>query len=152
VLHRFFAAACALAAASSLDAQSIADLSTTPASPGEWTYSQAADGSEAVFKDANSTPLLWLRCTRATREVSVARPAAAPTSTINIWTSTTIQSLPATYNSATGRVSVGKYAFEPLFDAMAFSRGRIGVSVGGGAPVVVPPWEEVARVIEDCRV
>ena len=152
-----FAAALALIAASSLPAQSIApqriaDLTTTPALPGDWVYSQGADGSEAVFKDASSTPLLWLRCTRVTREVSVSRPASAAAATLNIWTSTTQQSLPATYNAATGRVSFGKYAFDPLFDAMAFSRGRIGVSVGSEAPVVVPPWEEVARVIEDCRV
>jgi hypothetical protein len=146
------AAAFALTAASSLHAQSIADLTTTPTLPGEWTYAQAADGSEAIYKDANSTPQLWLRCTRVTREVSVARPASAAASTINIWTSTTQQSLSATYNAQAGRVSFGKYAFDPLFDAMAFSRGRIGVSVGSDAPIIVPPWEEVARVIEDCRV
>jgi hypothetical protein len=146
------AAAFALTAASSLHAQSIADLTTTPTLPGEWTYAQAADGSEAIYRDANSTPQLWLRCTRVTREVSVARPASAAASTINIWTSTTQQSLPATYNAQAGRVSFGKYAFDPLFDAMAFSRGRIGVSVGSDAPIIVPPWEEVARVIEDCRV
>jgi hypothetical protein len=146
------AAAFALATGSTLHAQSIADLTTTPTLPGEWTYAQAADGSEAVFKDANSNPQLWLRCTRTTREMSIARPASAAASTLNIWTSTTQQSLPATYNAQTGRVSFGKYAFDPLFDAMAFSRGRIGVAVGSDAPVVVPPWEEVARVIEDCRV
>jgi hypothetical protein len=147
-----FAAAFALAAASSVHAQAIADLSTTPTLPGEWTYSQSADGSEAVFKDANSTPQLWLRCTRIAREVTISRPATAAASILNIWTSTTQQSLPATYEAQTGRVSFSKWAFEPLFDAMAFSRGRIGVSVGSDAPVVVPPWEEVARVIEDCRV
>jgi hypothetical protein len=151
-MRLIIAAALALTAASSLQAQAIADLTTTPTQPGEWAYSQAADGSEAVFKDANAIPQLWLRCTRATREVSVARPATAAASVINIWTSTTSQSVPATYNAATGRVSFGKYAFEPLFDAMAFSRGRIGVAVGSDAPVTVPPWEEVARVIEDCRV
>ena len=145
-------AAFALTAASSLPAQSIADLTTTPTTAGEWVYSQATDGSEAVFRDANSNPQLWLRCTRLTREVSISRPATAPASVLNIWTSTTQQSLPASYNGQTGRVSFSKWAFEPVFDAMAFSRGRIGVSVGSAAPIVVPPWEEVARVIEDCRV
>jgi len=147
-----FAAAFALTAASSLNAQSIADLTTVPTLPGEWVYSQATDGSEAVFRDANSNPQLWLHCTRLTREVTVARPATAPASVVNIWTSTTQQSLPASYNAQTGRVSFSKWAFEPVFDAMAFSRGRIGVSIGSDAPIVVPPWEEVARVIEDCRV
>jgi hypothetical protein len=147
-----FAAALALIAASSLNAQSIADLTTTPAAAGEWVYSSAADGSEAVFRDANSNPQLWLHCTRVTREVTMSRPATAAAATLNIWTSTTQQSLPASYDARTGRVSVSKWAFEPLWDAMAFSRGRIGVSAGGGAPIVAPPWEEVARVVEDCRV
>jgi hypothetical protein len=147
-----FAAAFALIAASPLYAQALADLATTPTLPGEWSYTQAPDGSEAVFKDANSAPQLWLHCTRVTREVTVSKPASAAASAINIWTSTTSQTLPASYNAATARVSFSKYAFDPLFDAMAFSRGRIGVAVGSSAPVVVPPWEEVARVIEDCRV
>jgi len=147
-----FAAALALTAASSLNAQSIADLTTTPTVAGEWVYSQATDGSEAVFKDANSNPQLWLHCTRVTRQVTVSRPASAPASTLNIWTSTTQQSLPASYDAQTGRVSLSKWAFEPLWDAMAFSRGRIGVAVGSDAPIVVPPWEEVARLVEDCRV
>jgi hypothetical protein len=151
-MKRFLAAAFALIASTPLGAQQIADLATVPPVPGEWSYAPAAGGSEAVFRNANGTPLLWLRCTRVTREVSVARPAAAAASTINVWTSSTVQSLPASYDARSGRVSFGKWAFDPLFDAMAFSRGRIGVVAGGEAPLVVPPWEEVARVIEDCRV
>jgi hypothetical protein len=151
-MRRSVAAAFALAAASSLHAQAIADLTTAQTLPGEWSYSQAADGSEAIFKDASATPQLWLRCTRATREITVSRPAAAAAQSINIWTSTTSQSLPASYDAATGRVSFSKWAFDPLFDAMAFSRGRIGVALGAQPPLVVPPWEEIARVIEDCRV
>lgn len=147
-----FAAALALTAASQLGAQALADLTTVPPLPGEWTYSMAADGSEAVFKDANANPQLWLRCTRVTREVTISRPASAAANVLNVWTSTTAQTVPASYNAATARVSFSKYAFDPLFDAMAFSRGRIGVAVGSGAPLIVPPWEEVARVIEDCRV
>ena len=144
-----FAAALALAAASSLQAQ---DLATAVPLPGDWTYSQAADGSEAIFSDANSNPQLWLRCTRVTREVTVSRTASAAAPAINIWTSTTSQAVPATFNPANSRLSFSKYAFDPLFDAMAFSRGRIGFTVGAQPPLIVPPWEEVARVIEDCRV
>jgi hypothetical protein len=43
-------------------------------------------------------------------------------------------------------------AYDPLLDAMASSRGRIGISASGLAALVVPPWAEVGRVIEDCRV
>ena len=144
-----FAAAFALTTASTLQAQ---DLTTAVPLPGAWTYSQAAGGSEAIFSDANANPQLWLRCTRVTREVTVSRVASAAAPTIDVWTSTTSQAVPASFNPATSRLSFSKWAFDPLFDAMAFSRGRIGFTVGAQTPLVVPPWEEVARVIEDCRV
>lgn len=146
------AAAFVLAAAQPLGAQTMADLTAAPPQPGTWTYSRSTDGSEAVFKGANSVPQLWLRCTRVTRQIRVSKLASAATSVIKVWTSTSQQSLPAIYDAATGRVSFSKYALDPLFDALAFSRGRIGVAAGNGAPLVVPAWEEVARVIEDCRI
>ncbi len=42
-------------------------------------------------------------------------------------------------------------ARDPLFDAMAISKGRFAVEVGGEATLYVPSWPEVTRVIEDCR-
>jgi len=120
--------------------------------PGNWTYAPVADGSEAIYSDASSRPQLWLRCTRSTRQISASRPAAAAAPFINVWTSTLAKAVPASFKPATGRLSFEIWAFDPLLDAMAFSRGRIGFTVGSQAPLVVPPWEEVARVIEDCRV
>jgi hypothetical protein len=49
-------------------------------------------------------------------------------------------------------VSAELGAYDPLLDAIASSRGRIGISTSGLAALVVPPWSEVGRVIEDCRV
>ena len=40
---------------------------------------------------------------------------------------------------------------DPLLDAMAFSRGRFVVEQPGQAPLVLPPYAEIGRVIEDCR-
>jgi hypothetical protein len=120
--------------------------------PGNWTYAPVADGSEAIYSDASSRPQLWLRCTRSTRQVTVSRPAAAASPFINVWTSTLVKAVPASFTPATGRLSFVLWSFDPLLDAMAFSRGRIGFTVGAQAPLVVPPWEEVARVFEDCRV
>jgi hypothetical protein len=144
-----FAAAFALIAASSLYAQ---DLATAVPLPGNWTYAQTVIGSEATYSDVNSNPQLWLRCTRSTRHISVSKPAAAAAPSIKIWTSTAAKDVPASFDPATARLSFDLWAYDPLFDAMAFSRGRIGFTVGDQAPLVVPPWEEVARVIEDCRV
>jgi hypothetical protein len=143
------AAALALTLASSLPAQ---DLATAVPLPGNWSYAQSADGGEATFSDANSNPQLWLHCTRASRQVTVARPATGAAPFITVWTSTKSQDLPSSFNPATNRLSANLWAFDPLLDAMAFSRGRIGFTIGAQTPLVVPPWEEVARVIEDCRV
>jgi hypothetical protein len=40
---------------------------------------------------------------------------------------------------------------DPLLDAMAFSRGRFMLEMGGAQTLVLPAWSEVGRVIEDCR-
>jgi hypothetical protein len=150
-MRLYAVAAFALTIATSLAAQSGPDLSIAPAQPGNWTYSPAADGSESVFTDANSVPQLWLHCTRSNRSVTVSRATTAAAPTLNVWTSTTVQNIPATFDAATSRLSFRKPAYDPLLDAMAYSRGRIGVAIGTSTPLVVPPWEEVARVIEDCR-
>jgi len=42
-------------------------------------------------------------------------------------------------------------ARDPLLDAMALSKGRFAVAVEGAAPLILPSWAEVSRVIEDCR-
>jgi hypothetical protein len=41
-------------------------------------------------------------------------------------------------------------ADDPLLDAIAFSRGRFGVTIDGRERWF-PAWPEIARVIEDCR-
>jgi len=42
-------------------------------------------------------------------------------------------------------------AVDPLFDQMAFSRGRFLVRAAGVPDLVLPTWPEPARVIEECR-
>jgi hypothetical protein len=49
------------------------------------------------------------------------------------------------------RLTADFAAFDPLLDALAFSRGRFAVSVSGTPALVVPPWPEIARLVEDCR-
>ncbi len=69
-----------------------------------------------------------------------------------------VRSVPASFNPLTNRISIDVTSNDPLLDALAFSRGRIGVIVlqSAGSPVqsvqlVVPAWPEIARVVEDCR-
>jgi hypothetical protein len=151
----WLAAAIALIAGSSVNAQTLAaalDLSTATPIAGSWLYSQPAGGSEASFLNASALPQLTIRCTRATRRITIAKPASAAAPFLTVWTSAQTRGLLASFNPATQRLSAELAAYDPLLDAIAFSRGRFGVSVSGSTPLVVPAWAEVARVIEDCRV
>jgi hypothetical protein len=145
------AAAFALAAASSLRAQATADLSTATPIAGNWSYAPAGDGSEATFANASGSPQLWMHCTRVTRHVTIAKPASAAAPSLNVWTSSLTRTVAVSFNPATGRLTIDLAAWDPLLDAIVSSRGRVGFSVAGQPPLVIPPWAEAARVIEDCR-
>ena len=142
------AAALALLAASSAIA---GDLSTATPIAGTWSYAPATDGSEAVFANASGNPQLWVHCSRATRRVTISRAAAAAAPALNVWTSSLTKSVTSSFSPATGRLTIDLSNFDPLLDAIASSRGRVGFSVGTQPSLVVPSWAEVARVIEDCR-
>jgi hypothetical protein len=142
------AAALALLAVSSAQAQ---DLSTAAPVAGSWSYAPTTVGSEAVFANDSGTPQLWVHCTRATRRVSISRAATAAAPLLNVWTSSLAKGVPSSFNPATGRVTVDLANYDPLLDAIVSSRGRVGFTVGAQPPLVVPPWAEPARVIEDCR-
>jgi hypothetical protein len=145
------AAALALAAASSLSAQTVPDLSTATPIAGNWTYSATADGSEASFANASAVPQLFVHCTRATRRVSIAKPASGAAPFLNVWTSSLARSIASSFNPVNGRVAIDLAATDPLLDAISTSRGRIGFSIAGQPALIVPAWAEAARVIEDCR-
>ena len=154
-MRRLIAAASALISASSLSAQTAppAAVDFTYAMPlaGSWSYAAVTGGSEATFRNASALPQLVIRCTRATRRVSLSKPAATAVPSLGVWTSSASRSLPASFDPATARLTAQVAAYDPLLDALAFSRGRIAVSVGAGPPLVLPAWPEIARVVEDCR-
>jgi hypothetical protein len=104
--------------------------------PGQWSYAATLTGSESRF---GST--LSLRCDRPTRTVTISRPGQ-PSAALSIATDSLSKALPSN-----GRLS----AFDPLWDAIAFSRGRFLLWGGTGPTLVVPSWPEAARSIEDCR-
>jgi len=147
------AAALALTAVSSLQAQTAApDLGAATPVSGNWSYAATSDGSEATFGTASALPQLTIHCTRATRRISIWRPASSTAPFLNIWTTSQSRQLPASFNPLTNRITADLPAFDTLFDGIAFSRGRFGVAVSNAPALIVPAWAEPARVIEDCRV
>ena len=145
-----FAAAFALTVISPLAAQTV-DLSYATPIAGSWSYTPAAPGGEASFRDTSARVQLTIRCTRATRRITIAKPVSGAVPNLTVWTSSATRSLPASFNPATGLASADVAATDPLLDAITFSRGRFAVSSAGVPSLVLPPWPEVARVIEDCR-
>jgi len=146
------AAVFALTAESSLAAQTAApDLAAATPIAGNWTYVATNDGSEATFANAGGFPQLTVHCTRATRRVNIAKPASAAAPFIDVWTSSQTRNLPASFNPATGKLTIELEANDPLLDALSNSKGRLGFTVAPQPALVVPAWPEVARVVEDCR-
>ena len=144
-------AAFALIAGSSLSAQVVPDIGTTTPIAGNWTYSATADGSDASFANASGIPQVIIHCARATRRVSIAKAASEAVPFVNVWTSSLTKSVASSFNPATGRLMIDLSASDPLLDALANSRGRLGFTAGSQSALVIPAWAEAARVIEDCR-
>jgi hypothetical protein len=149
-------AAFALVLSGSLHAQAPTAPSVDPsvAAPveGNWIYSTAPDGSEANFVGVTGQAQLTIHCSRAVRQVIIFRPSSAVAPFLWVWTSGPTRNLPASFNPATGRVSATLAAYDPLLDAIAFSRGRVGFQLTGQPMLIVPAWQDITRVIEDCRV
>jgi hypothetical protein len=148
------AAALALTAASSLDAQTAPatpDLATATPIAGDWTYTATNDGSEASFANSAGYPQLWVHCTRATRRVTIAKRASVAAPLLNVWTSGQSRNVASSFDAATGKLTINLDANDALLDGVANSRGRLGFTVGNEPPLVVPAWAEPARVVEDCR-
>jgi hypothetical protein len=146
------AALAALTLAAPVAAQTIApDLAAASPLPGRWTWTPAADGTEAAFLDSAGRPQLWVHCMRAQRVVAIARPASSAVPFLMVWTSSAARNVPSSFNPATGRSTAQLGAYDGLLDALAFSRGRIGIALSSMPALVATAGPEIARVVEDCR-
>ena len=120
-----------------------------PATPGDWTYAAGV----ATFGDPASGARLSLRCDRAAGAVEIFRAGTGdvPLQMI-LRTEFEERGLSAQPTGSDPPMVVTRLAArDPLLDAMAFSKGRFAVEVAGLAPLYLPSWPEVTRVVEDCR-
>jgi len=147
-------AALALIAASSVHAQTAPVGTYAYATPiaGSWSYRPIAGGSEAVFANSAAQTQLTIRCTRATRRVSISKPATGAAPFLFVWTSSNSRNLPASFQPASAQLVAELTVMDPLLDSITFSRGRFAISASGSPPLVLPAWPELTRVVEDCRV
>jgi hypothetical protein len=122
------------------------DWRDAPATPGGWSWSREGNGSVARFGEG----LFAIRCVGAGGPIRVERAGAAR-GPLPMTITTTSLARPLTAQPVGNMVAASLSARDPLLDAMAFSRGRIAVEVAGTAPLYIPAWPEMARVIEECR-
>lgn len=95
--------------------------------------------SSASYIDPAGTPLLSLTCQTASHAILFTRAGAGEGFTL------TTKSASRLIPGATLPAS------DSFLDAIAFNRGRFMVEATGVAPLYLPSWPEVSRVVEDCR-
>lgn len=121
--------------------------------PGSWNYEDRENLTLAVFVTPGRGSTFAMQCWRPTEKLElivVGRSTASPA--VHIHTETAARTLPA-------QLVLGEFAnvhatlpaSDPLFDAIALSKGRFAVEVDGLPPLYLPSHAEVSRVIEDCR-
>lgn len=130
-----------------------ADWRDAPQTPGDWRWSALSGSSQASYGLAGALALVTLTCDLPSRTVLLARAREAPGG-VPMTVRTTFNLRPLTSDPAASRpgwITARLAARDPLLDAMAFSRGRFALEVTGLAPLYLPSWPELSRVIEDCR-
>jgi len=122
------------------------DWQAGPLSPGHWIYSPSSSTPLATFESDRAS--LTVRC-QQDRAIWLGVTGVRGNALV-IRTSYGMRRLPAD-NTHLSEVVATLPVSDTLLDQMAFSRGRILVTVEGGPSLVVPAWPEIGRVIEDCR-
>ena len=125
-----------------------------PRTPGNWFYKQFGGASYAIYGESDANFSFVMRCDPASRSIAIGRVSTqtAP-QPLRLRTETlerTFTAMPRK-GSVETLLAVDLPARDPLLDAMAISKGRFAVDVGGEAPLYIPSWPEVTRIIEDCR-
>jgi hypothetical protein len=121
--------------------------------PGAWAYQVNASGPIAVFVGAGGRGEFVMSCETASGRFGLWRAgtSAAPR-VMTIRTETATRAFSVVQAEDTNPYLVaGITPADPLLDAMALSKGRFAVEVEGEAPLFLPSYAEVSRVIEDCR-
>ncbi|QDZ06727.1 hypothetical protein FPZ24_03905 [Sphingomonas panacisoli] len=126
------------------------DWNDWPFTQGDWVYRRDARGSIALFGAGGGDAAMTLRCDRARAALYLSVRGPATPVTVRTTTINRVIPLQPTGGDA-GYAATMLGPNDLLLDAMAFSRGRFVVERAGDVPLVVPPYAEIGRVIEDCR-
>lgn len=120
-----------------------------PMTDGAWRYQGGGQTSVATFGVAGAPPLVTFRCEVTARRIVVQAATARAAGQMSVRTTFGATQWPLQADG-TSFVAI-RPANDPTLDQIAFSRGRFMITLSGTAPMILPTWAEVTRVIEDCR-
>lgn len=123
-----------------------------PLTAGAWRYQQEGASSSASFGVLGAVPVLTMRCEMSSRQIVFVHSAARAAGQMTVRTTFGATRWPLQASPANPAQFVAVRAgSDATLDQIAFSRGRFLIEVPGAAPLVLPTWAEITRVIEDCR-
>ena len=127
---------------------SVADLPVA-----EWRYARQSGISAARLIGTSATDVrAMLSCEGG--NISIIRPGLLPAdiaAMMTVRTSAAERRLPMNANPANRTIYATLSARDPLWDQIAYSRGRFVIEATAQAPLLAPVRPELLRVIEDCR-
>jgi hypothetical protein len=122
--------------------------------PGTWVYRQDERGSVALYGEAEEEALFLVRCVQSSRQIFFSRAGRIDGRGARMEFQAThgLNSYRAENSTGdTPYIVAGTNAQDSYLDTIAFSRGRIAISVNGQGRVAIPSWPQMTRVFEDCR-
>lgn len=137
-----------------LQAPPSAGWTDAPMTPGAWRYIDYGEGNgkRALFSQGDDD-LLDVTCVFEPQgpQVLLIRNGRPPSDPVQMTIRTETQQRTLAARAASRHAIAALPVSDPLLDAMALSKGRFAIEVFGVAPLILPTWAEVSRVIEDCR-
>jgi hypothetical protein len=123
-----------------------------PLAPGTWVYRTDARGSLALFGPTGANATVTLRCDTSRSRIYLSVNGSGHSGTFLIRTSSTMKAFERVQASnEPPYVAAEIMPSDAILDAIAYSRGRFAIEVGGLHPLAIPNWNEISRVVEDCR-
>ena len=125
-----------------------------PRTPGDWSI-RTTDSREtvAIYGENASEGRFNLICNPSTRTIAIVRAGASDKPRQARILTETREKLVTMAPTTIGlpALSAQLSPSDPIFDAMALTKGRFAVETEGMSTLYLPAWAEVTRVIEDCR-
>lgn len=128
------------------------DWSVDEATTGEWRYANSGGTARASFFGPDGRLLAVIACGNGT--ISLGRTGAVPADTavtMRLRNSFAMRDLSVHADHAARLIYTNLDANDPLWDQIAYSRGRFLIEASFQPPLIVPVRPEISRVIEDCR-